>query len=130
MVDVDVQYSPLTNVMPIRRLGLDRPGATGSFVMAWVSVPSLTVSLDLQHYTLLGADGGELRVRFESGDGSFTADIRGDSDGMVVDYPGDRSKTRLSDRVRAFSRARRREGRTPRSSRAGRRRCREPPLRA
>jgi uncharacterized protein len=88
VLDVDVQYSPLTNVMPIRRLGLDRPGATGSFVMAWVSVPSLTVSLDPQHYTLLGTDGGELRVRFESGDGSFTADIRCDADGMVVDYPG------------------------------------------
>ena len=88
VVDVDVQYSPLTNVMPIRRLGLDRPGTTGSFVMAWVSVPSLAVSLDPQNYTLLDADGGELCVRFESGDGSFTADIRCDSDGMVVDYPG------------------------------------------
>jgi hypothetical protein len=88
VLDVDVQYSPLTNVMPIRRLGLDRPGTTGSFLMAWASVPSLTVSLDPQHYTLLGTDGGELIVRFESGDGSFTAKIRCDSDAMVVDYPG------------------------------------------
>jgi len=88
VLDVDVQYSPLTNVMPIRRLGLDRAGATGSFVMAWVSVPSLTVSLDPQHYTLLGLDGGELCARFESGDGLFRAVIRCDADGMVVDYPG------------------------------------------
>ena len=88
VLDVDVQYSPLTNVMPIRRLGLDRAGATGSFVMAWVSVPSLIVSLDSQHYTLLGLDGGELCARFESGDGLFRAVIRCDADGMVVDYPG------------------------------------------
>ncbi len=39
VLDVDVQYSPLTNVMPIRRLGLDRAGASGTFVMAWVSAP-------------------------------------------------------------------------------------------
>jgi hypothetical protein len=34
VLDVDAQYSPLTNVMPIRRLGLDRSRAAGSFVMA------------------------------------------------------------------------------------------------
>ena len=88
VVDVDVQYSPLTNVMPIRRLGLDRPGAAGSFVMAWVSVPSLAVTLDPQRYTLLGSDNGQPCARFEAGDGFFTAVIRCDDTGLVVDYPG------------------------------------------
>jgi hypothetical protein len=88
VLDVDVQYSPLTNLMPIRRLGLDRPGATGGFRMAWVSVPSLAITLDRQRYTLLGIDDGDHCARFEDGDGFFTAVIRCDADGLVVDYPG------------------------------------------
>jgi hypothetical protein len=88
VLDVDVQYSPLTNLMPIRRLGLDRPGAAGSFVMAWISVPSLAITLDDQRYTLLGIDDGDRCARFENGVGFFTAVIRCDADGVVVDYPG------------------------------------------
>jgi hypothetical protein len=45
VLDVDVQWSPVTNLMPIGRLGLGRGGATGVFTMAWVSVPSLEVTL-------------------------------------------------------------------------------------
>ena len=74
--------------MPLRRLGLDRAGSAGTFTMAWVSVPSLTVTLDDQHYTLLGVDDGDVCARFESGDGFFTAVIRCDPDGVPLDYPG------------------------------------------
>jgi hypothetical protein len=88
VLDVDVQYSPLTNLMPIRRLGLDRAGAAGSFVMAWISVPSLAITLDDQRYTVLGVDDGDHCARFENGDGFFTAVIRCDADGIVLDYPG------------------------------------------
>ena len=88
VLDVDVQWSPVTNIMPVRRLGLDRAGSAGTFTMAWVSVPSLTVTLDDQHYTLLGVDDGDVCVRFESGDGFFTAVIRCDPDGVPLDYPG------------------------------------------
>jgi hypothetical protein len=88
VLDVDVQYSPLTNLMPIRRLGLDRAGAEGSFVMAWISVPSLAITLDDQRYTVLGVDGGDHCARFENGDGFFAAVIRCDDDGIVLDYPG------------------------------------------
>jgi hypothetical protein len=88
VLDVDVQWSPVTNIMPVRRLGLDRAGAADTFTMAWVSVPSLTVTLDEQHYTLLGVDNGDLCARFESSDGFFTAVIRCDPDGVPIDYPG------------------------------------------
>ncbi len=88
VLDVDVQWSPVTNLMPIRRLGLDRAGPTAGFTMAWISVPSLTVSLDEQRYTPLGVDDGEVCVRFENGDGFFTAVIRCDADGVALDYPG------------------------------------------
>jgi uncharacterized protein len=88
VLDVDVQWSPLTNLMPVRRLGLDRAGSTGTFTMAWVSVPSLAVTLDEQRYTLLGVDGRDVCARFENADGFFTAVIRCDADGVVLDYPG------------------------------------------
>jgi hypothetical protein len=88
VLDVDVQWSPVTNLMPVRRLGLDRAGSTGTFTMAWVSVPSLAVTLDEQHYTLLGVDDGDVCARFENGDGFFTVVIRCDADGVALDYPG------------------------------------------
>jgi hypothetical protein len=56
--------------------------------MAWVSVPSLAVTLDDQRYTLLGVDDGDVCARFENGDGFFTAVIRCDADGVAHDYPG------------------------------------------
>lgn len=88
VLDVDVQWSPVTNLMPVRRLGLDRAGSTGTFTMAWVSVPSLAVTLDEQCYTLLGVDDGDVCARFENGDGFFAAVIRCDADGVALDYPG------------------------------------------
>jgi hypothetical protein len=50
--------------------------------MRWVDVPSLEVSESPQRYEPLG-DGA---VRFSAG--TFTAAIRFDADGFVVDYPG------------------------------------------
>jgi hypothetical protein len=88
VLDVDVQWSPVTNLMPVRRLGLDRAGSAGTFTMAWVSVPSLAVTLNEQRYTLLGVDEGDVCARFETGDGFFTAVIRCDADGVALDYPG------------------------------------------
>ena len=88
VLDVDVQWSPVTNLMPVRRLGLDRAGVAATFTMAWVSVPSLTVMLDEQRYTLLGVDDGDVCARFDSGDGLFAAVLRCDPDGVVREYPG------------------------------------------
>jgi hypothetical protein len=88
VLDVDVQWSPVTNLMPVRRLGLDRPGMAATFMMAWVSVPALSVTLDEQRYTLLGVDDGDVCARFDSGDGLFAAVLRCDLDGVVREYPG------------------------------------------
>ncbi len=82
VLDCDLAFSPLTNVMPIRRHRLhEQPGAV-DFEMAWVSLPDLAVHRDRQRYEHL-APG---RVRFSSGD--FTADLELDADGLVVTYPG------------------------------------------
>jgi uncharacterized protein len=83
-VDVDLAYSPLTNTLPVRRLGLlgAPAGTERTIVAAWVSLPELAVYRSEQTYTVLG-DG---LVRYTSGD--FTADISIDAAGYVVDYPG------------------------------------------
>ncbi|BCJ52924.1 transcriptional regulator [Actinoplanes sp. NBRC 14428] len=82
--DVDLTGSPLTNTLPIRRLGLTgaEPGVAHRVSVAWVRLPSLEVIQADQIYTALG-DG---RVRFASE--TFSADLIVDDDGFVLDYPG------------------------------------------
>ncbi|MFG2574825.1 putative glycolipid-binding domain-containing protein [Streptomyces sp. NPDC048481] len=85
--DCDLGLCPLTNTMPVLRHGLHRRPGEHRFLMAWVSVPALTVRPSWQTYTHLGAQarGGAL-VRFASG--GFRSDIAFDPDGYVLDYPG------------------------------------------
>jgi uncharacterized protein len=80
-LDCDLAYSPLTNLMPIRRHALhERPGAQ-ELLVAWVALPDLTVHRSAQRYEHLRPG----LVRFSS-DG-FTADIEVDADGLVTAYP-------------------------------------------
>jgi hypothetical protein len=83
-LDVDLGYSPLTNTLPIRRLGL-RAAATGTqqtVAVAWVLVPSLVVVPAQQTYTVVGLG----TIRYSSGD--FSAELTVDGDGFVTHYPG------------------------------------------
>jgi uncharacterized protein len=86
-IDVDINCTPLTNTLPIRRLSWS-PGTPADLDVAYVSVPELTVRPARQRYTLLEREEGrdEARYRYESG--SFRADLRVDGDGFVIDYPG------------------------------------------
>ena len=81
-LDVDLAASPLTNTLPVRRLGLlDAPAGTQHTILAaWVIVPSLTVVPSKQTYTVLDRH----RVRYTSGD--FTAVVELDADGFVTRY--------------------------------------------
>jgi uncharacterized protein len=83
-LDVDLGYSPLTNTLPIRRLGLRTAaaGTTQTLTMAWVMVPSLAVVPAKQTYTVLGPGS----IRYASGD--FSADLSVDGEGYVTHYPG------------------------------------------
>ncbi|MCX5267603.1 putative glycolipid-binding domain-containing protein [Streptomyces sp. NBC_00199] len=86
-LDCDLGLCPLTNTMPVLRHGLHRRAGEHRFLMAWVSVPALTVRRSWQTYTHLGAGGGGgAMVRFASG--SFRSDVVFDQDGYVLDYPG------------------------------------------
>jgi uncharacterized protein len=78
-LDVDLEWSPSTNTLPIRRLGLAL-GETKTVAAAWVRLPSLDVERLDQSYERLD----ERRYRYRSG--RFTADLAVDEDGMVLQY--------------------------------------------
>lgn len=84
-LDCDLGLCPLTNTMPIRRLGLldgDVPETT--LVMAWVQMPSLTVIPSHQLY----ASHDATRVRYANDARTVDVLLDVDTDGVVVDYPG------------------------------------------
>ncbi|REE99351.1 hypothetical protein DFJ69_4861 [Thermomonospora umbrina] len=85
-LDCDLGLSPLTNTMPVLRAGLLEGGGPVEHLMAWVSVPELTVTPSPQTYTFVRREGDRSVVNYASE--GFTADIVFDADGMVVDYPG------------------------------------------
>jgi hypothetical protein len=97
-VDCDLALGPVTNTMPIRRLGaLDDVLPETRLVMAWVEVPSLAVLPSGQVYSSaapLDPASGRGVVRYRSETRDFMADLTVDEDGLVVDYP------RLARRVR------------------------------
>ena len=91
-LDCDLALCPFTNTMPVLRHDLVAAAQHGGsaavdLVMAWVSVPDLTVHPSSQRYTVVGpaASGGAL-IRYTSG--TFEATIDFDRDGLVREYPG------------------------------------------
>jgi hypothetical protein len=82
-VDVDLEISPSTNTLPIRRLNL-AIGESRELTAAWVRFPELTVEPLAQRYTRLA----ERRYRYESVVSGFTAELEVDDLGLVVTYEG------------------------------------------
>src|ERR1700730_5688051 len=78
-IDVDLEWSPSTNTLPIRRLAL-APGDTKTVAAVWVRFPSLEVQRIEQSYERLA----DRRYRYRSG--RFTADLAVDEDGIVLQY--------------------------------------------
>jgi uncharacterized protein len=87
-LDCDLGLSPVTNLMPVLRLGLVSVDDPVELTMAWVSVPDLSVRPDGQRYAFVSADRDQRVIRYEATDGSFAANITLDPDGLVIDYPG------------------------------------------
>jgi hypothetical protein len=88
VLDCDLGLSPVTNLMPVLRLGLLSAGDPVELTTAWVSVPDLSVQADGQRYAFVSADHDQRVIRYEATDGSFAANITVDPDGLVIDYPG------------------------------------------
>jgi len=98
-IDIDINCTPLTNTLPIRRLSWSA-GQARDLGVAYVTVPELAVAKAEQRYTLLTPAGknylaerqdpaslaGCAVFRYESG--SFQADLPVDANGLVLDYPG------------------------------------------
>jgi hypothetical protein len=82
VLDVDLAASPLTNTLPLRRLGLRAPGDAATVTAAWVLLPSLAVVAAEQRYEVLAAG----LVRYSSG--TFSAELEVDDAGYVRRYPG------------------------------------------
>ena len=87
-LDCDLALSPLTNTMPVLRHDLTHGGGPHDFLMAWISVPDLSVIASRQRYTFVRADELISVVRYESSSRDFVADIVFDEDGLVLEYPG------------------------------------------
>ncbi len=82
-IDIDFEMTPLTNTLPIRRLGL-AIGESRRIRVAYIPADTLEAFADEQIYTRLDAT----RYRFEEADGSFSAEITVDDEGFVTHYPG------------------------------------------
>jgi uncharacterized protein len=81
--DLDLNFSPSTNLLPIRRLNL-AVGEGASIQAAWLKFPEFTFALLPQKYTHLE----ESLYRYESAGDHFRADLSVSSTGFVLDYPG------------------------------------------
>lgn len=84
-LDVDLQFSPLFNALPVRRLALHREAAKCDLAMVFVSLPSLEVSRVNQTYRTVSL--AEPAVMALSSD-SFEVELTVDADGLVLEYPG------------------------------------------
>jgi uncharacterized protein len=82
-LDVDLGFTPATNLLPIRRLAL-RVGEAVDAPAAYLSFPGLRLRALGQHYRRVGRDA----YAYESPAFAYAATLRVDRHGAVVDYPG------------------------------------------
>lgn len=86
-VDVDFESSAVTNTLPLHRLdfvegvGVDVPAA-------FVRADDLRVERLEQRYTLIEVAPEQLLFLYESSTFDFACELRYDSAGLVIDYPG------------------------------------------
>ena len=78
-IDIDLEWTPSTNTLPLRRLGL-AIGERKDVTAGWIRFPSLELQRLEQSYERLD----QRRYRYRSG--RFTADLEVDDDGIVLQY--------------------------------------------
>jgi len=82
-VDLDLNFSPSTNLLPIRRLNLSI-GEDAMVRAAWLRFPSFKLEPLEQLYRRV-----ELNTyRYESAGGKFVAELQVNDAGLVTNYPG------------------------------------------
>jgi uncharacterized protein len=81
--DIDLGFSPSTNILPIRRLHLLKR-TTIKVTAAWIEFPSFKLKPLPQTYS----KKSDRIVHYESASGKFQRDLEINSKGMVTKYPG------------------------------------------
>jgi hypothetical protein len=79
--DVDLSFTPSTNTLPIRRLGLE-VGEEAEIAVAWLRWPELRFERAVQRYARLARD----RYRYTQDE--FKAELVVDDRGLVLEYEG------------------------------------------
>jgi hypothetical protein len=82
-LDIDLNFSPSTNLLPIRRLDL-AVGEEARVRAAWLRFPSFALEPLEQSYRRLA----ESTYRYESTGGRFAAELEVNASGFVTLYPG------------------------------------------
>jgi len=82
-LDIDLGFSPSTNLLPIRRLSL-AVGEAAEVQAAWLPFPQLTFEPLPQVYRR----EGERTYRYESDGGRFVRTLEVNASGFVTSYPG------------------------------------------
>jgi len=80
--DLDLNFSPSTNLLPIRRLNLE-VGQQAEVKAAWLRFPSFELEPLSQVYERLG----EFKYRYSSRGGDFVAELTVNQVGFVTVYP-------------------------------------------
>jgi uncharacterized protein len=82
-IDLDLNFSPSTNLLPMRRLSL-AIGEAADVTAAWLRFPSFKLEPLLQRYSRLE----KTIYRYESAGGQFVANLNVNRSDFVLDYPG------------------------------------------
>jgi uncharacterized protein len=82
-MDIDLNFSPSTNLLPIRRLDL-AVGQEARVQAAWLRFPDFSLELLEQRYRRIDASA----YRYASAGGQFTTELAVDAAGFVTRYPG------------------------------------------
>ena len=81
-LDLDLSFTPATNLLPIRRLALPI-GEQAAVRAAWLTFPALTLELLEQQYRRTQST----TYAYESNGGSFSTELEVNGDGFVTFYP-------------------------------------------
>lgn len=81
-IDLDLNFSPSTNLLPFRRLNL-AAGAEAQVKAAWLRFPSFALEPLEQTYRRIDAT----TYRYESAGGAFVAELKVNETGFVTNYP-------------------------------------------
>jgi uncharacterized protein len=82
-IDVDLSFTPATNLLPLRRLDL-QVGDTAQATAAWLAFPNGALEVLEQRYTRIAEDA----YAYAAPRLGYVAELRVNHEGFVIDYPG------------------------------------------